>query len=472
MRNAAEYTEDHLLLQHAIRRFFVRGLFLSHISLENIGRELIVELIQAGYLRGGEFGGEVAAHISNLAKETLKSIDELQSAGVKRETAGDWMLSDLAVETENLLNPHNTKNAVAYTAFQHFSEVLPRRELIATTAEEEVYAISLYIAVQQALLKSDLAIVRHDLIRAYDQTPTRLVAYVDFCHKVDELFLSKLTARLKRTVSRNAAPFRVLRSFIDARPTEAIAIIGNRQRLLEVFDSQTNSEYGQIGRLVNRGIIKSIIFILITKVLIGVGVEVPYDLVFDGGVIWLPLIINLAVPPIYMASLKLSLTMPASTNARALRGYIDTIFYTTDSPQVNTGERAHLASARSKWLFTSLFIVPFGVTIYILKLLHFNPVQMIIFFIFLSTASFLGFRLSNMIRELEIGSRPAGLIATLRDYFYLPFILFGQWLSGKYAQINVVSYFLDIVIELPLKNVLRLIRQWINFLNDRREEII
>jgi hypothetical protein len=49
--------------------------------------------------------------------------------------------------------------------------------------------------------------------------------------------------------------------------------------------------------------------------------------------------------------------------------------------------------------------------------------------------------------------------------------LVGQWLSSKYAKINAVAYFLDVAIELPLKTVLRLIRQWTRFLNEKHDEI-
>jgi hypothetical protein len=63
------------------------------------------------------------------------------------------------------------------------------------------------------------------------------------------------------------------------------------------------------------------------------------------------------------------------------------------------------------------------------------------------------------------------LLSSLRDTFYLPFILVGQWLSRKYGDINLVARFLDLAIELPLKTILRQLRLWIRFLNEKREEL-
>jgi hypothetical protein len=48
----------------------------------------------------------------------------------------------------------------------------------------------------------------------------------------------------------------------------------------------------------------------------------------------------------------------------------------------------------------------------------------------------------------------------------------GQWISRKYARVNIVAHFLDVAIELPLKTVLRLLRQWTKFLNEKHDELL
>ena len=50
LRNAAEYAQEHLLIQNAIRRFFVRNLFILGID-RSISEELVIELTQAGYIK-------------------------------------------------------------------------------------------------------------------------------------------------------------------------------------------------------------------------------------------------------------------------------------------------------------------------------------------------------------------------------------------------------------------------------------
>jgi hypothetical protein len=110
-------------------------------------------------------------------------------------------------------------------------------------------------------------------------------------------------------------------------------------------------------------------------------------------------------------------------------------------------------------------------TVLILESIGFNAMQMVIFFVFFSATSFLGFRLSAMVRDLELIPRRAGLLGSLQDFFYLPFVTLGQWLSRKYSQINIVARFLDVAVELPLKSVLRLLQQWMNFLREQHENL-
>jgi len=122
-------------------------------------------------------------------------------------------------------------------------------------------------------------------------------------------------------------------------------------------------------------------------------------------------------------------------------------------------------------VYDLLFSVPIAITVAVLYWLNFNIVQMIIFFIFFSTASSLGFRLRAMVADLEVSHQSSGFFASVRDFLYLPFIVFGQWLSAEYRRFNIIGRMLDIIIELPLKTFFRLARQWMRFLDEQHEQL-
>jgi hypothetical protein len=472
LRNAAEYTEEHLLLQRAIRRFFNRNLsFYTHRKMGNVGEELVVELTQAGYLPNHTISRETAEAIFRLVSESMHAYWQMREAHVGREEATEWTLSILSVEVEGMLNPHAQLNALTQVGYQHYLQLIPRDQLATTVEDQQNYELCLYIAVHLALLKSDISVVRHDLVRMYGQTPANLVAFMQFNRSITVLYTSDLTGRLKRAVSKYGAPLRVLKAMIDDG-TDLPTLLQSREGFLDEYNRQIQKQYGEVKRRLNKGIIKSIVFIFITKVVIGVGIEVPYDLLVHHMVALMPLGINLLFPPLYMASLRLGLKVPSHANGVALTQYIDKALY-SEEPAVQAIFRDPRVSMPllPKVLYGVFFFVPFAITVYALHLLNFNIVQGIIFFIFLSTASFLGFRLSHMVRELEIVTKEGSFLSSIRDFFYLPFIVVGQWLSSKYAKINAVAYVLDIAIELPLKTALRLLRQWTRFLSEKHDEI-
>ncbi len=468
LRNAAEYAEEHLLLERAIKRFCKRNLFLAKRRSPALGAELIVELVQAGYLQGNEFSKATAGRLDRQIDIYLAAFGHLRQAHVKHNTAMDWVLAHLASDIESTLNPHHAQQATVSFAYHYFLQAIPRSQF-ANSPEAASYEFCLYIAVHQALLKSDIDIIRYQLLVLYKQSPHDTTGFKRLNEQIDAYYASPLTQQLKRLIGRSGAPFRVLRSLIDDR-ADVADILPDRELFMDAYNRQITREYKGVEKRLDRGLVKSIVFIFITKIIIGVAIEVPYDLVMRGTVALLPLGLNLLFPPLYMASLKLSMRLPSSSNASALSVAMDQLLYEPEVRQLVVPP-ARISSAGGKIMYTLLFAIPVTVTWLILQRTGFNIVQMIIFFVFFSTASFLGFRLSTLVRDLELETRQAGVLVSLRGFFYLPFIVAGQWLSRKYNKVNAVGRFLDVAIELPLKALLRLLRQWIRFLNEKHEEL-
>ena len=60
----------------------------------------------------------------------------------------------------------------------------------------------------------------------------------------------------------------------------------------------------------------------------------------------------------------------------------------------------------------------------------------------------------------------------VRDLIYLPFVVIGQWMSDKYSKMNIITIVLDVLIEMPLKTILRLFRQWNAFIDERKDDLV
>lgn len=470
LRNAAENTEEHLLLQNAIRRFY-RQLFITRDEelIARSGSELAVELTLAGYIPNDHLTRKQVDSISELARAHYNAYERIQAdRTLNTDRSSKWALDVLAVKVERLLNDHGREAALVEFAYNELESTLTAQNTLGHDTKD--FGVLLFIALQRALLKYNEAAIRTALIERYTMPLAPLDAYVAFNKQLDTLIDAADTDKLTHIVDRLAPPLRILRRMIDER-ANLPELIANRDNFLEEYEKQVTAEYERVGRRINRAIIRSVIFLIITKFLIGIAIEVPYDLWAHGEILWLPLAINLLFPPLYMFALRATHQLPGHANTVALSERIDGMLYGDENTikQSTIRGRSHSSVFSIIYGFTSLIV--FSAVTYGLLQLQFSLVHIVIFFIFLSAASFLGFRLSRLIREIEVVRSAQNGMTFIRDLLYLPFVVVGRWMSDKYARVNVVAIVLDMLIELPLKTVLRLIRQWSAFIDDRKDRI-
>ncbi len=471
LRNAAEYAEEHVLLQRAIRRFYRRLFMLRDKNGVAVsGEDLVIELTQAGYLANDTVSeGDVRA-ISELAGIYYDAYENLlRDKNIKREAVDKWTYELLAVEVEWRLNDNSHLQSFTQFAHSYFSQTLDYDQLLETVPD--AVELSLYIAVHRALLKSDDAAMRLGLLKRFQQTPVNLHEYILVNQQIEQLLTASTTEKLFRIVDRRGAPLRVLRHMIDDNP-ETVQLLNNQEQFLLAFEKQVGTDYQSVNRRVNNGILKSVVFLVITKFLIGLAIEIPYDYLIAGTILWLPLLINLLFPPFYMVLLRTTMMLPGSANTSRLVEQIDGMLYETEQAKQLSRRSGQAFGAGYNLMYGLLFALVFGGVAYLLwRAFGFDIIHLFIFFVFLSAASFLGFRLSRMIRELESIETYQNSVTLVRDFLYMPFVVVGRYLSDKYSKVNVVALGLDMLIELPLKTILRLIRQWAAFISAKKDQL-
>lgn len=470
LRNAAEYAEENVLLQRAIRRFY-RRLFLTrdHDQVNRSGEELLIELTLAGYVHNDSVPESVPAIITEHSRRYYEAYSQMLSTGTGRRTAEDRSLDLLAVEVEDILHDKTVERVYVSTVYDHFLPLLPDMRLGGSGELPRGSETALFVAIHRTLLKSDAAVIRLELLRRYGQTTTseHFTAVND---QIDELFATKTVDAIMRYIDRRGAALRILQRMmkeVDSLET----LLSHREYFLTAFENQVAKEYESVNQRVNRGIVKSVVFLIITKFLIGIAIEVPYDYAVHGSIVWLALIINLFFPPLYMLLLRATLSLPSPANTARLRGDIQHIFYASATKQL-TRKATRTFGIGYNIAYITVLVGVFGLAGYLLvSYLQFSLLHLGIFFVFLSAASFLGFRLSRMIRELEAVDSQQNGVTMVRDFLYMPFVVVGRWINEKYAKVNVVAMMLDMVIELPLKTVLRLLRQWGAFISTKKDEL-
>ena len=123
------------------------------------------------------------------------------------------------------------------------------------------------------------------------------------------------------------------------------------------------------------------------------------------------------------------------------------------------------------FLITSILVL-LGI-IWILNMLHFNPISQIVFLFFLSVVSFFAFRVREISSDYLLKeNEKESFFSTLLDYLFLPIVKVGQWLSNQIAKINILSFIFDFIIEAPLKTFLEILEDWLHFVRVKKEEFL
>ncbi|MBI4134439.1 MAG: hypothetical protein HY475_03395, partial [Candidatus Terrybacteria bacterium] len=215
------------------------------------------------------------------------------------------------------------------------------------------------------------------------------------------------------------------------------------------------------------------LYVFFTKMLVGLGIELPYDYFFLAHFAAQPFLINLLFPPALMFLVAFSARPPKAAVADRIVDEALRIAAGTDSLG-----HARLPRKRGP-LRLGLFIIATGLfsggalTLIVrgLALLGFSPVAMVVFLAFLSLVSVFAWRVRKPLRELAV-SGGRGVLGTMLEIFAFPFLALGRILSDGLASFNVFLFLLDVFIEAPLKFLFAAAEDWIAFLREKREEMI
>ena len=90
---------------------------------------------------------------------------------------------------------------------------------------------------------------------------------------------------------------------------------------------------------------------------------------------------------------------------------------------------------------------------------------------FVTLVSFFAYRIRVSAKEYEMTDRD-GFFGPLVDFFFLPVLRVGHWLSGEIAKINIFIFLFDFILEAPLKVIFEVAEEWIRFIRTKKEEIV
>jgi hypothetical protein len=489
IRTTVEYKGEHVLRRNAIeriikRRIWQQGTIVENIDQVKIAKSLTKELIWARYLPNDTITKQTLHKTANVIGKylyLLRNLDNIPQ-DLSRSKVRNWIWGVASSELEDTLDPSN-KELYINLMYDWFIDRFNWTDEGLTDHDKE---IQIYLAIHRAHAKSDDSIMRYYLLLKefpkWDSADKK---------RVDELVLSfpkiyeeiekHLTYHgrlsLYRKVQKHSAAFDLFREIAQEEKTRLRSLILDREKFEEKIRSVCELKYRQIRKKVNTGIVRSIIYIFLTKVVIAMLVEIPYEVYFYGDVKYLPLGINIIFPPFMMWIIGMSTKIPGAKNTNAIKVKLNSVSYsdqekTVQNFSVLSKGRNNTLSTIFALFYLALFFIVFGGIAYLLTFIDYSLFGMIIFFFFLSLVVLFAYRVRYNAVQLRVASERETFFGQVMSYLMLPFLNFGVYLSKGLAKINFLSVILDFIIEAPLKSIIEVFEEWTSFIREKREEIV
>lgn len=454
-RNAVEYKDEHLIRQAAIERIIKRRIFLNQSS-EKIANLLIKELTWARYINT-EKASEI--NIEKFKKIIEKYRDFEQLVGL------------CACEIDELLNFNPLDQIIINYVSQTLLTLVEIKEL-----DEKNKQIQIYIATERCFAKSNEVLIKYKLLKVLLPNWNNKLKLHETLSIIDEYLNYKGKDRLRRSVSKLIPPFNLIKDLLIREQFNLSNIFENKDLLKDKLKDILEEKYVETKNKLIRATKRSIIYIFLTKVLLALVIEIPFDVIF-GNVNYTALLINILFPPSLMFLFNSRIKLPDSNNTFLMTNKALDYFFNSQNNYQKVILDVYETKSNSSKVFDSIFIFTsifelFSI-IYVLNLISFNFINQLIFLFFLSVVSFFSFRVKEVSDDYILpDSKTESILESLLDYLFLPIIKTGQWLSNQISKVNILSFIFDFIIEAPLKSFIEILEQWLHFVRVKKEEFL
>jgi len=477
MRNAVDYREEHLLRRNAIERMLRR--LLTTAARDKIAESLIEELIHARYLPNDAIPQRTVKGLEHIITKyfTLLGPASIKDVTNKSSTAG-WMLGIMATEIDEfLVTPH-----VMHAAINAMYEIMHKRVHIEEDIDDAELGKQIYIACSKALYKNDEDTLKYHLFLTYfphwPQADDRLVQDVaEQIARIRKNITTDLNHPIRDRVltlaRKHVAYFLILRRIVDEDPMHAWQAMQNDEELKKLITSACSEHYRESRNKLKRSVGRSIIYLILTKFLIAIVLEIPVEYLVLNEFHIIPLLINLIFPPVLLATIAYSTKLPDDENTRLIIAGIQQMIQGDHSmiQMPKHKKQSFVMQVTFVVLYSLLFAISFGFLVSGLQFLNFTFVGIMIFLLFLSLVSLFAYRIRRSSQELIVTPPRRGIIRSLWSFFSIPVLHAGKLMSDKFSRINVFIFILDFVIEAPFKSFIKIVEDWMNYVHEKKEEI-
>ncbi len=488
VRNTVDYKEEFLLRKYAIERILNRLIFIEG-KRDRIGELLLTDLIRGRYFLNDTLAIEKISETDQIIKKYLALFDKIKFNGASRKDAKktvDWLIGVAAFEIEKNLMSYEREEALCEFIYNTI-----RGDIVITDGflSDNQQTTQNYLAILRVVLRADRSILSYYLIKAYwpgwfeenwISANDELAANIFSTEKaIDKELNHPIAEKFLRFFKRRSVVYFIISDLVSKNVAEAEEkMMSSKLNFLEGIREACGERYKKARETLSRTFTRSIIYIFLTKIILAFIIEVPYELFTAAKINYKSLGINVVFHPFLMYLVGSSIKLPKEKNTAQIIREAEYVVYkkkkNDQPPYINRFSFSKLSLRGGAFFifYAAMFIITFGIIITILKKLEFNFVSGALFIFFLSVVSFFAFKIGQPVRDLIVIDKKDTLVDIVADFFYIPVMHFGRWLSERFSQINIFVFALDFIIEAPFKTFIKIFDDWVKFLKEKKEEMM
>jgi len=493
IRNSVDYKEEHLLRKNAIERILKRLIVIEGSitvkNSKNIASHLLTELIRAAYLPNGKIEedkiDEVAVILEKYLKLRIYSQPIIKKMSMKESSdMVNWILAIAASDIEEQLG----RNKIDLTVVDYMYEILSTHvKLPEDFNYEKDRDIQIYLSVYRNFLKFDKDMLTYILFKYYnkswqnpsDEEISKLGKKILVLKGVVEKQLNHpLAPQLNQIASRYTVFFTIFLDVVKEDPRKVYEdFSADPKSFARQIKKKASARYKEARTKLWRAAIRSIIYIFITKSIFVILLEVPATQIFGEEINVLALVINIVFPALLLFVVILFTRLPSEDNTKkVLEGVEEIVFEEKKRSDYfhlrKPAKRGALLNSVFGIMYAITFLLTFGAFVWTLNKIGFNFVNITIFLFFLAFVSFFSIRIRRSAKEYMIVKPKESVINLLVDFFYIPIVQAGKWLSERFSRLNVFVFILDFIIEAPFKVFVEIAEEWTKYVKERKDDIV
>ena len=509
IRNSVDYKEEYLLRKNAIERILRREIIIQgtfkfkKVESGEVSKHLLTDLIRAGYLPNDTIPeskiDEIALVIEKYIDLKTHSIQKIRPADylkkgdvnkanellkIRNELA-TWILAVTASDIEDRLMIGTVDKIATEYMYKEISNTL---EIPEGSAYEKDLEIQVLLGIYRNYLKYDRDMLGRVLLKYYEGDITKMdnrdierIAHnmLKLRNVINSQLDHPLTSQINRISSRYTVFFTILKEVLSDGPEEVYNnIIKDPKSFPRHIKRVCERIYGSTRSKLWRAAIRSFVYILLTKSIFAILLEVPATKFLGEELNFFSLAINTSFPAILLVVVVAMTKKPNEENTAKIVDGINQIFFEESKSdyKIKLKKPSRRRSAIKNLIFGIVyaitFFISFGLVIWFLDKIQFSWVSMIIFMFFLAFVSFFTIRIRKSTKELIVIEPKESVFSLFSDFFYVPVIAVGKWLSEKFSKVNVFVFVLDFIIEAPFKMFVEITEEWTKYVKERKDEIV